>query len=282
MSEIETRYRTAKDSGFNPKAFVLINPGNPTGDVVTKEKLEEIVKFCYENRLLLIADEVYQEITYEQPFVSARKVVESLGEPYKSGLEFVSIGSAAKGLLSECGLRGAYIELRNFDPFALGQFAKLRTVGLCPNVTGQLAVELMVNPPRRDSNSKEVCDLYEKEKNEILDNLITKRKLTNEKLANTYKMTCNPMFGSYYVFPRVHMTDSAIKEAKKRGMEPDSFYCVEMLKETGLMVVPGNGFRQKDGTYHFRMSSLVYKHDELASVLDNIDSFNKKFFAIYK
>ena len=139
----------------------------------------------------------------------------------------------------------------------------------------------MVNPPKRGINSDEVCDLYQLEKKNILDNLKRKAKLTSDKLANTYKMSCNPMTGALYVFPRVHMTESAVKAARSVGAEPDSFYCVEMLNATGLMVVPGNGFRQKEGTYHFRMSNLIYNYDELSKVLDGIDAFNRQFFAKY-
>ena len=35
-------------------------------------------------------------------------------------------------------------------------------------------------------------------------------------------------------------------------MKADAFYCFQMLEETGICVVPGSGFGQVDGTYHFR------------------------------
>jgi len=35
-------------------------------------------------------------------------------------------------------------------------------------------------------------------------------------------------------------------------MEPDAMYCYELLEETGICVVPGSGFGQRQGTYHFR------------------------------
>jgi len=36
-------------------------------------------------------------------------------------------------------------------------------------------------------------------------------------------------------------------------MEPDAMYCHQLLEETGICVVPGSGFGQKEGTYHFRL-----------------------------
>lgn len=45
-----------------------------------------------------------------------------------------------------------------------------------------------------------------------------------------------------YAFPRIHLTKSAIEEAKKQGVAPDFLYCMELVNETGIMTVPGSGF----------------------------------------
>ena len=44
---------------MKPRMLVLINPGNPTGQVLSEQNLEEILKFCYEKGLALLCDEVY-------------------------------------------------------------------------------------------------------------------------------------------------------------------------------------------------------------------------------
>ena len=44
----------------------------------------------------------------------------------------------------------------------------------------------------------------------------------------------------------------AVQVAADRQMEPDVFYCLELLENTGICVVPGFGVGQKPGTYHFR------------------------------
>lgn len=56
--------------------MVIINPGNPTGQCLSESNLREVLKFCYENNLALLGDEVYQQNIYqdERPFISARKV----------------------------------------------------------------------------------------------------------------------------------------------------------------------------------------------------------------
>lgn len=41
-----------------PRAIVVINPGNPTGQVLTKENIQDIIKFALEEKLFIFADEV--------------------------------------------------------------------------------------------------------------------------------------------------------------------------------------------------------------------------------
>lgn len=56
--------------------MVIINPGNPTGQCLSEANIREILKFCYQQNLVLLADEVYQQNIYqdERPFISSRKV----------------------------------------------------------------------------------------------------------------------------------------------------------------------------------------------------------------
>jgi alanine transaminase len=54
------------------------------------------------------------------------------------------------------------------------------------------------------------------------------------------------------------------------------FYCLELLEETGICVVPGSGFRQKNGTYHFR-TTILPPVDQIKSLLSNVEKFHKNF-----
>jgi aspartate/methionine/tyrosine aminotransferase len=53
----------------------------------------------------------------------------------------------SKGLLGECGLRGGYLYLHNFNPKIMEQLVKLKTINLCSNSVGQVMTDLMCNPP---------------------------------------------------------------------------------------------------------------------------------------
>lgn len=66
---------------------------------------------------------------------------------------------------------------------------------------------------------------------------------------------CTPL-GAMYVFPSLHMPQKALDEAKRLNKNPDDLYCQDLLNEVGVVVLPGNMFGQKPGTYHFRMTIL--------------------------
>ncbi|KAF8782674.1 Alanine aminotransferase 2 like protein [Argiope bruennichi] len=136
-----------------PRALIVNNPGNPSGAVLTYENIQEIIKFAFEEKLLLMADEVYQGNVYGgKKFHSFKKVLMEMGDPY-SRMEMVSFMSASKGYMGECGLRSGYAELINFSPDIKTMLLKLAAVSLCPNVLGQVAMYCAMNPPQKGEPS---------------------------------------------------------------------------------------------------------------------------------
>ena len=65
------------------------------------------------------------------------------------------------------------------------------------------------------------------------------------------------MLGALYSFPKITLPPAAIAAAKSMGKDPDVMYCLELLAETGISTVPGSGFKQAPGTFHFRTTILV-------------------------
>ena len=51
--------KEARDKGQNPKALVIINPGNPVGNCLSYSNLVDLIKLCRRERLVLLADEVF-------------------------------------------------------------------------------------------------------------------------------------------------------------------------------------------------------------------------------
>lgn len=173
--------RKARAEGTILKAMVVINPGNPTGSILSLQNMEDIVHLCYEERLVLFADEVYQDNIYTKtPFTSFKKVINTMGEPYASSLELVSFHSISKGQTGECGRRGGYFELVNFSPEAEEQIYKLASIQLCPSLGGQIGVDILVCPPKEGEES---YPLWTSERAEIASTL----KMRSEVIATAFK-----------------------------------------------------------------------------------------------
>lgn len=60
-----------------------------------------------------------------------------------------------------------------------------------------------------------------------------------------------------YLFPTISLPPRALEAAKAAKRSPDEFYCLRLLDATGICVVPGSGFGQKEGTLHFRTTFLA-------------------------
>ncbi|KAI9517688.1 hypothetical protein NQZ68_000855 [Dissostichus eleginoides] len=195
--------------------------------------------------------QVYQDNVYSADchFHSFKKVLYEMGPEYFNNVELVSFHSTSKGYTGECGFRGGYMEVLNMDPQVKEQLVKLLSVRLCPPVPGQAAMDVIVNPPREHEPS---YAQFIKEKSSVLDVLAQKARLTEQILNSVPGIKCNPVQGAMYAFPRIFMPPRAIQEAKARSMAPDMLYCLKLLEETGICVVPGSGFGQREGTYHFR------------------------------
>ncbi|XP_063075765.1 alanine aminotransferase 2-like isoform X1 [Engraulis encrasicolus] len=278
ISELQRSLDAARKH-CNPRALCIINPGNPTGQVQSRECIEEVIKFAARERLFLMADEVYQDNVYAAgcQFHSFKKVLFEMGPEYSDTVELASFHSTSKCYMGECGFRGGYMEVINMDPEVKAQLTKLVSVRLCPPVPGQALMDLVVNPPQQGEPS---YNTFMKERNATLSNLAEKAKLTEQILNTVPGITCNPVQGAMYSFPQITLPERAIKEAKEKGQAPDMLYCMKLLEETGICLVPGSGFGQRDGTYHFRMTILP-PTDKLKILLNKLKEFHQKFTQQY-
>uniref|UniRef100_A0A8C5QE71 Alanine aminotransferase 1 n=1 Tax=Leptobrachium leishanense TaxID=445787 RepID=A0A8C5QE71_9ANUR len=257
----------------NPKVLCIINPGNPTGQVQSRKCIEDVIRFAAEEKLFLMADEVYQDNVYAKgcAFHSFKKVLFEMGPKYSDVVELASFHSTSKGFMGECGFRGGYMEVVNMDLAVKAQLTKLVSVRLCPPVTGQVVLDVVVNPPQPGDPSYKQ---FVAEKQVVLGDLAEKARLTEEILNQAPGIRCNPVQGAMYSFPRIHIPERAVRLAKEEGQAPDMFFCMKLLEETGICVVPGSGFGQREGTHHFRMTILP-PIDKLKVVLECLKDFHQ-------
>lgn len=261
-----------------PRAIVIINPGNPTGQVLTKENIQDIIRFAKEENLLLMADEVYQHNVYASgcQFHSFKKVLMEMGPDYNT-MELASFMSTSKGYMGECGFRGGYAEVINLDPAVKAMLVKSISAKLCSSVSGQAVMDIVVNPPRPGEPSYE---LFRKEREMVLGQLAEKAKMVTETFNSISGITCNTVQGAMYAFPRIQLPKKAIQAAKEKGQAPDAFYCYNLLEETGICVVPGSGFGQVEGTWHFR-TTILPPIEKLGEMLGRFRDFHLRFMDMY-
>jgi len=277
IPELERAVADAKERGVTPRAIAVINPGNPTGAVLAEDNMREVVRFCAEHELVLMADEVYQENVYveHKPFVSFKKIVAEMSDVGK--VQLASFHSTSKGVLGECGARGGFLELYNFHDAVVEQVYKMASVNLCSNIVGQIATSVLVERPVKGDASYE---LWQKEYDDVFNSLKRKAKKLVKALNTFEGVSCNEAEGALYCFPRLTLPQKALDAADEKDMKPDVFYCMELLDNTGVCVVPGSGFHQYPGTLHFRTTFLP-PEDKIDAVIERMSTFHRDFMAKY-
>lgn len=281
-NEIEDLIISHQSEGITIKALVVINPGNPTGAILSENDIEDLINIAADYSIVLIADEVYQKNIFQGEFISMKKVLCKLLEkdPKRyENVQLVSLHSTSKGVSGECGQRGGYMELVGFNPEVKDNIFKLACINLCSSVTGQALVELMTNTPRQGSAS---YDVYEKETTQIGMNLESRAGLLYNAFETMTDVTCNKPMGAMYLFPKLNFTtDKYAKlfaKASAENLEVDEFYALKLLENTGICCVPGSGFGQKPDTYHLRTTFLAPGTEWI----EQWKNFHTKFVAEYK
>ncbi|MFZ9186978.1 MAG: pyridoxal phosphate-dependent aminotransferase [Algoriphagus sp.] len=143
LPDMEDLYLKVK---YNPSivGILIINPDNPTGMVYPKEVLENFVKLAKEFNLLLIADEIYQNITYNG--IKAVALAEVIGNHPAISLKGISKEFPWPG--ARCG----WMEFYNRE--ASQEFSKLcqtlenaKMIEVCSTILPQLAIPRILSHP---------------------------------------------------------------------------------------------------------------------------------------
>jgi alanine transaminase len=79
---------------------------------------------------------------------------------------------------------------------------------------------------------------------------------------------CNAVAGAMYAFPRITLPPGVT----------DDQYCMALLEQTGICVVPGSGFGQAPGTWHFR-TTILPPIEQIEQVVKRLADFHRRFTA---
>ena len=178
-------------------ALVVINPGNPTGQLMSRDEIRDMLSLAEKYNVAILADEVYQENVFEGEFTSFTKVHSELG----FDVPLFSFHSTSKGLIGECGKRGGYLHCQGVDPTFASELKKYQSIQLCSNVLGQLATEAMVNTPsaERGDESHPFFQKYDA----LAASMRERASIMMGAFDEMKGVTCLPPVGAMYLYPRI-------------------------------------------------------------------------------
>lgn len=229
------------------KALVVINPNNPTGAVYPASLLEQLVDLAREHSLLLMADEIYDRVLYDD----ARHTSLATLAPDLLVLTYNGLSKTYR----VAGYRAGWLVISGPKAHA-GGFLEgielLASTRLCPNVPAQHAIQVAV------SGRQSINDL-------ILPGgrLLEQRDLAWSMLNAMDGVSCVKPQGALYVFPRLDPEVHQIRD--------DVRLCLDLLERERILVVHGTGFSWPTPD-HLRIVTLPWARD-LRTALERMGNF---------
>ncbi|MBI4210270.1 MAG: aminotransferase class I/II-fold pyridoxal phosphate-dependent enzyme [Candidatus Diapherotrites archaeon] len=234
-----------KQVNAKTRAIVVISPNNPTGGAYPKSALKKVIDVAGANNIPIFADETYDQLMFDgEKFTSMASLAKDV--------PVISFGSISKNYLAP-GFRGGWLyrhdpEGAMTDYFeAIKKFSRLRLSTVAPV---QFAMEAALNGPQGHLK-------------ELVPKLQRRRDLTYKRLNEIEGLSCVKPKGAFYAYPRINFP---------LPNDSDKEFVIGLLKETGVLVVYGEGFGQKKGTHHFRVVFLP-PEQTLGEAFDKIEEF---------
>jgi len=233
------------------KAIVVINPNNPTGVLYANELLMGIVSLAREHGLVIMADEVYDKVLYDDVKHTA---IASLSTDVLT-LTFNSLSKSYRS----CGYRAGWMVVSG-DKRVAGDYIEglnmLSNMKLCSNVPGQWAIQTALG------GYQSINDLTC-----AGGRLRRQRDLAYELITAIPGVTCVKPVAALYMFPKLDPVMYPIKD--------DRQFFLELLRETRVMLVQGTGFNWLNPD-HFRIVFLPHE-DELREAIGRIARFLESY-----
>jgi alanine-synthesizing transaminase len=255
-------YETIEEEGWVPniddlrskispktRAIVITNPNNPTGSVYSEKCIKEMLDIAGEHNLPVLSDEIYDQLTYEKSFVSTAHL--------SKDVPVVGLNGFSK-VYQMTGWRLGYMYFKGkgkqLDALRLGVEKQCR-IRLCANTPVQIAGAAALNGPQDFVKG-------------IVDRLRERRDYAFKRLNEIEGITTTKPEGAFYIFPKIE----GIGQLWKNDME----FVVDLLKQTGVLIVNGSGFDPVYGKDHARIVFLP-PCEELEEAFNSLEQFmNKK------
>ncbi|MBI9070629.1 MAG: aminotransferase class I/II-fold pyridoxal phosphate-dependent enzyme [Melioribacteraceae bacterium] len=264
LQMMENPYYLDENNGWQPdiedikskindktKAIVLINPNNPTGSNCNAETLQKIVDIALENNLVIFADEIYDKLMFdEEKHISIASL--------NSEVPIITFGGLSKNYMVPGFRIGWGIVSGNKEVLKdyLAAINKILRSRLSANHPEQYAI-----PAALDSDNFHLI--------EAMNKLTKRRDITVEMLNAVPGISCVKPEGAFYAFPKLEIKND------------DNHFVSELIRATGVVVVPGTGFGQLPGTRHFRAVFLP-QDDKLKNAYERIGNFFADYVEKYE
>lgn len=220
------------------KAIILCSPSNPTGSVYSKKELMQIAEFAEENDLIVISDEIYAELTYDEEFTSFPSIENMRNRT-------ILVSGFSKGF-AMTGWRLGYVAA---PPFLKDAMLKIHQYAMmCAPTMAQFAAEEALKNGMADVEKMKKS--YRRRRNIFVESL------------NEAGLDCHNPGGAFYAFPSI----------KNTGLSSEEFAEKLLVKEK-VAVVPGNAFGESgEGFIRCSYASSV---EQLQEALKRINRFLK-------
>ena len=225
------------------KALLLSFPTNPTGGVLSFEELRSIAAVCRQHDIVVLADEIYSELTYD-------------------GVQHVSLASLP-------GMRERTILLNGCSKsFAMTGFRVGYACAPTPILEAMMKVHqyaIMCASIMSQEAAIEALDHCTREVEEMRNDYQRRRNFVVSRL-NEIGLPCHSPKGAFYVFPNIRPT-------KRTSLE----FCLGLLKEMKVAVVPGSAFGESgEGFARCCFATSLVK---LQEAMNRIETYVKKLGA---
>ena len=222
------------------KAIIIASPNNPTGSIIRKKELEEIADLAVEHNLIIISDEIYEKLIYDD-------------EKHQSIASFNGMDARTitiNGFSKSHAFTGWRIGYACANSEIIEAMMKIHQYAmLCAPSISQHALLKAFD-----------CEDYVKDMVKAYDR---RRRLLVAGLNDIPKISCIMPKGAFYVFPN-------IKETKMNSEE----FAEKLLKGAGVAVVPGSVFGES-GEGYIRCSYSVAR-ETIGEALERIENFIEK------
>jgi tyrosine/nicotianamine family aminotransferase len=254
-------YETVEEEGWQPnvddlrgkisektRGIAIINPNNPCGALYEEKVVRQILDLAGEHDIPVLSDEIYDQIIYEKKFVSTAHLAKDV--------PVIGFNGFSKAHLMT-GWRLGYVYFHD-------QEDQLQELKQC--IEKEARIRLCANTPVQKAGVA-ALDGPQNHVMEMVEKLRRRRDYAWKRLNEMEGISCTKPEGAFYVFPKIH--------AVGRKWKTDMEFVLELLKETGVLLVHGSGFDPVYGAGHVR-GVFLPPIETLEQALNELDRFMEK------